>query len=854
MNKITRYLLLIGLVLVAACAPIFGGASAPKAKLSAMPQLRGVNFPGAEMLWGEGNTASPVSGTDYLFVSHQDIDYVSGKKANFARLLFSWEALQPTPNAPFPTTGNSGAYVSAFVDRVNYATSKGMYVMIEPHGASTEAFAKYKGNFIGSSAVPNSQFADLWSRLATQFKDNPKVVFGLMNEPNGMSTVQWFNGAQAAVLAIRATGATNLIMVEGNGWSGAESWTSDWYDTATPKVSNATAWKTINDPIGNTALEVHSYFDANAGGGANDIVSPTIGVERLKVTVDWARAHGVKVHLSEFGANVNAANAQVAVTNLLKYIDANQDVVIGWAWWAYGPPAWWSGYTFTLDPKSNYTVDDPKMAWLTPYFVGSVAPAPTPTTTSTTPTPPPSGSKPTSPIAFTKDKVFTLTTNGVTSWAYVPPSYDSTHNTPTELFVWLHGCGGQSEFDVSMVSYMPNQGWISLAVGGREKACWSNLATDGPKILAAIADIKTHFNVDPKRVVLGGYSSGGDIGYPLVFANASLFSGALFENTGPSSAALTASKTAAWKLNIAHLAHTGDTTYPIANVRTNMATLRANGFPVTLIEKAGTHYDNDSGATGTQYDLRTFLLPYLNAGWVAGSSPAPTCTFAYSAWSECQPSGSQTRTATSSPAGCAGTPTLSQACTYVPPACAYTYTLWGDCQPNGTQTRSVASTTPTPCTAGVPVESQACVYTSPTPTDTDGDGVLDSVDKCPTVKGVKMSTVSSNGCLPLVVTAVKTYDWGTGYCKQYYFKNNNPVAVPWKKMTIHLNDGKLRGKDSVWGATFPNPTATGTVVVTPLNNNVGVGTIAAKANSATVGFCADYGPTKYVGTSGGLTY
>ena len=55
-------------------------------------------------------------------------------------------------------------------------------------------------------------------------------------------------------------------------------------------------------------------------------------------------------------------------------MDANSDVMIGWAWWAYGPPAWWGGYQFTLCPTNNYTVDDPKMAWLVPHFGAPATP------------------------------------------------------------------------------------------------------------------------------------------------------------------------------------------------------------------------------------------------------------------------------------------------------------------------------------------------------------------------------------------------------------------------------------------------------------------------------------------------
>jgi hypothetical protein len=104
--------------------------------------------------------------------------------------------------------------------------------------------------------------------------------------------------------------------------------------------------------------------------------------------------------------------------------------------------------------------------------------------------------------------------------------------------------------------------------------------------------------------------------------------------------------------------------------------------------------------------------------------PGSTCTsFTYSAFGACQPDGTQTRTIlTSSPAGCTGgTPVLSQACTYVPPvnACtSFTYSDFGACQPDGTQTRTILTSSPAGCTGGTPVLSQACTYVPPVTTCT----------------------------------------------------------------------------------------------------------------------------------------
>ncbi len=450
------------------------------------------------------------------------------------------------------------------------------------------------------------------------------------------------------------------------------------------------------------------------------------------------------------------------------------------------------------------------------------------------------------PVSFTKGSIFT-TNSGTTNWAYVPLAYDSSHATPMPMFVWLHGCGGRGQYDIDMVSPGgSSQTWISLAVGGREGSCWSNLGVDGPKVLAAIADMKSHFNVDSRRVVLGGYSSGGDIGYPLVFQNADMFAGAIFENTAPSSEALTLAPSAKWKLNLVQISHLSDTTYPISGVRSKMATLASLGFPVSTIEKTGTHWDNDTGTSGTKYDLVMFGLPFLKRGW---ATPAPACTYSYSAWATCASSGSQTRTILSSlPAGCEGTSQpLQQACVYVPPTCSdFTYSAWSECAPTSSQTRTVLTSAPASCVGGAPVLSQACTYTVP---DQDKDGIDDKLDACPTVAGVRTSDPTTNGCLALVVSSKKTADWGTGYCRKFYMRNPNPKAMKWVDMTIKLGDGRLRGPGAVWGGVFPDPAATGTIVVTPV---AWTSTVNPGVTIETVGLCANYGPSKVSASVGSL--
>ena len=88
--------------------------------------------------------------------------------------------------------------------------------------------------------------------------------------------------------------------------------------------------------------------------------------------------------------------------------------------------------------------------------------------------------------------------------------------------------------------------------------------------MAALADVETHFNVDRHQVILGGYSSGGDLAYRTGFRHSATFDGLLIENSSPfrdtESSAAESLAAATTKIPIVHLAHTGDTTYPIAGV------------------------------------------------------------------------------------------------------------------------------------------------------------------------------------------------------------------------------------------------------------------------------------------------
>ena len=224
------------------------------------------------------------------------------------------------------------------------------------------------------------------------------------------------------------------------------------------------------------------------------------------------------------------------------------------------------------------------------------------------------GPKPTATCSVSKDSsgFFTRTSSQSSYVAYVPTSYDGTK--PMRLIVGVHGCGDTAanfaQWGVSPYDTRTTQDWIGISIGGQDGNCWT--AADDVKVLAAVDDISQCFWVHQKKVVLAGFSSGGELTYRLGLGQASRFAGLLIEDSGLYAAnsnpnGLLAG--AAWKINIAHRAHTSDTVFPLATVQADWAKTTAAGFPLTTSVVAGTH-------DGTSTDWWTWLLPQSET-WTA---------------------------------------------------------------------------------------------------------------------------------------------------------------------------------------------------------------------------------------------
>lgn len=311
-----------------------GVAAAVAVAQPAASQLTGVNISGAELNYSVGRPGRVFF--DYIYPSDAELDYFREKGANVIRVPVRWERLQHEIGGPIDP--DELKRLRAVVD---HATRRGLSILIDIHN-----FGTFRGAKIGSNAVPADALARLWGPIAKLFARNPWVIFGLMNEPAGVPGPALRHAVDGALAAIRGTGAKNLVLVPGVGWSGAHN-----FVTLSGNVLGG-----IDDPARNFAYEVHQYFDFDHSGTHADCAAPKPAVALLTGVTQWLRSRHARGFLGEFAAG-RSEDCLATLHAVLAYLAGNADVWVGWTYWAAGP--WWGDYRFTVEPKDGR--DRPQM-------------------------------------------------------------------------------------------------------------------------------------------------------------------------------------------------------------------------------------------------------------------------------------------------------------------------------------------------------------------------------------------------------------------------------------------------------------------------------------------------------------
>ena len=220
-------------------------------------------------------------------------------------------------------TPSGATYQQAVKDYVNLLVANGITPIVEMHwsyGAypgNSEVGACTDANATCQKPMPDAQYApSFWTSMANAFKGNNAVVFDLFNEPYPDAPTGWnatnawtcwrdggtcgslgyqAAGMQSLVDAVRATGATNVIMLGGLAWS------NDLSQWLTYKPTDSTgnlmaSWHTYNfNSCSNT-----SCFDSQVAPvaarvpvQASEIGQNSCAHDYIDTVMAWADAHGV---------------------------------------------------------------------------------------------------------------------------------------------------------------------------------------------------------------------------------------------------------------------------------------------------------------------------------------------------------------------------------------------------------------------------------------------------------------------------------------------------------------------------------------------------------------------------------
>jgi len=324
-------------------------------------QLRGVNVSGLESVaiqgWDPGNPWGGQTGD-----STPNWATIKTWGVNAVRLPLneaSWLGLScidiggagGTPGAIIKADPGAN-YRATVAQSVAGATAAGLYVILDLHWAAPNDGATPACPTTQNPMADADHSAAFWQSIADQFKTNPAVIFELFNEPflnsaalvgnapwpdlldggavtqlyfdggSGVMNLTWSTaGMQSLLDAVRATGATNVVLTSTLAYS-----------------SQMDGWLKYKptDPAGQLGAVWHAYpssqYPSQVSCVADDIVKvwlPQCSALEM-AAVKEILAAGYPVVATEFGDAIGGSAPWASA--LLPFADANGISYLAWTW------------------------------------------------------------------------------------------------------------------------------------------------------------------------------------------------------------------------------------------------------------------------------------------------------------------------------------------------------------------------------------------------------------------------------------------------------------------------------------------------------------------------------------------
>lgn len=336
--------------------------------------MKGTNLAGGDQGYPSANQFN------YAYPQDMEIDYYAAKGFGCIRMPVQTRRMQPQsygrldpagrldelPNAYRTFTAPAQTNMLSIKAVLDRALSHNMYVILDLHNFGTILDTLTGTNrTIGADSEATNQFVDIWQRLATKFKNYPNIIWGLENEPVGMTVSQWFTAATAAINAIAAiTTAQTVLIPGGANFTGAHDWVTS---------GNAAAWAGYTPPTGLPIIfEMHQYLDSDNSGTHTTVVAGK-GATVLADATAWLVTNGFKALLGEVGWSANdsqpsGGTPSVEGAAIMAYMSAHPTQWKGWTYWVGGESLFYNAYMYNTVPTGYPTgpfTDTAQMSILT---------------------------------------------------------------------------------------------------------------------------------------------------------------------------------------------------------------------------------------------------------------------------------------------------------------------------------------------------------------------------------------------------------------------------------------------------------------------------------------------------------